>query len=118
MTKRLRIAIEAAIASPSVEAVKAIADAYAEDRKSLTVTMQRIEFLEERLLQGDNKRVAAIALTKHDHRLNQGTAESLVYTVFSGMFQNPRKRRRASAEVHPPIVRQSVADVTAEGDLL
>jgi hypothetical protein len=121
MTKRLRQAIESvidmSIDDPNLEELES---AYQEHRDSWTLTMQRIEFLENCLQDGMNKREAARALVEHDPRIAVGTAENLVYTSFSGMYQNPRRRRRSSAEIDPPafIPQKTPHSVFAEEDLL
>lgn len=128
MTKRLQDAIEEVIGFLSTEerrsvkiilrSIKTLRKVYMENRESLTLTMQRIEFLENRLLRGDNKRQAARALHKHDPRIAQSTAETLVYTAFSGGFQNPRVRRSSSEAVATATVIQEAPVITTEEDLL
>ena len=119
MTRRLRKAIENAIDSINAETLQELQDAYVEDRKSITVTMERIEFLEERLQGGMNKRAAARALADYDPRIGRRTAETLVYTSFSGMYQNPRKKRTSRADLTTPkVTKAEVFSVDAEEDLL
>ncbi len=120
MTKRLRQAIEQVIDSRSLEDINELGEAYQEDRNSMTLTMQRIEFLEDCLLEGMNKRQAARALVEHDPRIGKGTAENLVYTSFSGMYQNPRRRRSSSTDIDAPVFipQEAPPSISAEEDLL
>lgn len=120
MTQRLRKAIENVIGlTNDSEVLKELQSAYVEDRKSMTVTMERIEFLEERLQEGMNKRAAARALVEHDPRIGRRTAETLVYTSFSGMYQNPRKKRTPRTEMGmSKVTKVEVFSVNAEEDLL
>jgi hypothetical protein len=122
MTKRLREAIEIIIhpdpygACPS--RVRELSEAYEAHRSILTVTMQRVEYLENCLVDGMNKRQAAKALVEHDPRIGRRTAETLVYTSFSGMYQNPRKRRRSSTEITTPVKQVAPLSISADEDLL
>ena len=65
-----------------------------------------------------NKRQAAKALVEHDPRIGRRTAETLVYTSFSGMYQNPRKRRRSSSEMSTTIEQVESPSISADEDLL
>jgi len=120
MTKRLRTAIETVIVQGTVNDpdMMELSKAYSEHRESMTVTMQRVEYLEDCLVRGMNKRQAARALVEHDPRIGRRTAETLVYTSFSGMYQNPRKRRRSSLEMTTTVHQVAPPSVSAEEDLL
>lgn len=120
MTNRLRRAIEVLIDSDidSLD-IQELKNAYTEQRETTTATMGRIEYLEECLESGLNKRAAARKLIDYDPHIGQRTAETLVYTAFSGMYQNPRKKRRSRAELSETIIEKiEVAAVDAEADLL
>lgn len=120
MTKRLRNAIEKIINdSFDKEDVKELSTAYSEHREARTLTMSRVEFLEDCLESGMNKRAAARALVKHDPNIGKGTAETLVYTAFSGQYQNPRRKRRTNAEIGSvPVEKIDPPAISSEEDLL
>lgn len=112
MRKRLRDAIEhittdgcdsAAIAELSV--------AYEEHEQAKTATMSRVEFLEERLEEGMSKRDAAKALCEYDPRIGRKTAETIVYTTFSGLYQTSRRGRKPKTQAGSP--QEQVIDVDA-----
>ena len=79
--------------------VSRLKDVYEEARNSTTVTMGRVEFLESRLKEGMSKRDAAAALTIHDPRIGRKTAETIVYTVFSGVYRTSLRGRRSKPDV-------------------
>lgn len=56
-----------------------------------TVTQSRILFLKECLEKGFSKREAARLLHEKDPEISLGTAETLVYTVFSGQYRKSMK---------------------------
>jgi len=122
MTHRLKQAIEDVLdhAPPDnlLDSWWELKESYEQEREHKTVTMERIEFLEDRLRSGLNKRAAAQSLAEHDPRIGLKTAETLVYTVFSGAYQNPRKRRRSRIEMRERVPVGEVVDVSAEEDLL
>lgn len=122
MTKRVRTAIEAVLGTENFDdmkiALEELRDAWKEHRGNVTLTMQRIEFLEERLQEGLNKRAAARALVAHDPRIGRRTAETLVYTTFSGQYQDPYKKRTSSTEMARQSRLETPIDIEAEEDLL
>lgn len=120
MTKRLRSAIEKIIGdSFDASDLKELSEAYSEHRKTRTLTMERVEYLEDCLESGMNKREAARALVEHDPNVGKATAETLVYTAFSGLYQNPRRKRRTKAEIFgPPVEKIKPPSVSSEEDLL
>ena len=122
MTKRLRAAVEAVLDADTpdelIDAIDELSEAYSEHRGSMTITTQRLEFLEERLQAGLNKRAAARALVASDPRIGRRTAETLVYTTFSGQYQNPHKRRSSSSDMAAQVKPETPLDIDAEEDLL
>lgn len=120
MTLKLRRAIETLIDNGySDTALNDLRDAYEALAETKTLTMKRIEFLEDCLITGFNKRQAAYKLTKHDPRISHTTAETLAYTAFSGMYQTPRKNRRSKDSISQGVVKKvAVEAVDAEAELL
>ena len=118
MTKKLRSAIEAVIENPNPDTASYLEDVYTSYREQTTVTTARVEYLEQCLIQGMNKREAARALIEHDPRISRRTAETLVYTNFSGMYQNPRKRRASSVHEGPVVNQEAPPAISSEEDLL
>ena len=76
-------------------------NAYQNHRANMTETSKRIEFLEECLEKGMSKRDAARKLSEHDPRVGRRTAETLVYTNFSGQYQTTLRGRRKSGLTEP-----------------
>lgn len=68
-----------------------------------TDTMHRVDFLREKLDEGMSKRDAAKALCKYDPRVGPKTAETIVYTVFSGMYQKSRRGRKGKTTKARPL---------------
>jgi len=130
MTKALRKVIERLIrisdrdslaldASMAIH-LTALKEAYRENRATITVTSKRIEFLQECLETGVSKRAAARMLMAHDPRVGQKTAETLVYTNFSGQYQTTLRGRRTgkTANQSAPIPIVSTVDIEDDESLL
>jgi hypothetical protein len=129
MTRALKSAIETLIQSLENETfgrkseteknLQSLKDAYENHKKSMTVTAERIEYLEECLEDGISKREAARRLVLHDPRIGQRTAETLVYMNFSGQYQTTTRGRRKSKskDIRPALV-ISTSDITDDESLL
>jgi hypothetical protein len=112
MTKELNDAIIAIIKSYDDEdygknkktgqKLKALKDAYNENWNGKTLTQERVIFVEKCLQQGMSKREAARQLVKRDPRIGKGSAETIVYQNFSGMYQTTRRGRRYKYSNNPP----------------
>lgn len=85
---------------PEVENLKKI---YQKSLESITDTQSRIEYLQECLDKGMSKRDAAKALCTFDLRVGQGTAETLVYTVFSGQYQKTQRGKSSRTARPEPV---------------
>ena len=107
MTKALKDAIEDVLAvfeEGYDECTDHLRDAYENHLEGMTDTQKRVEFLQEQLENGLSKRQAAQALCGHDPRVGPGTAETLVYTVFSGQYQKSKRGRRGKVTKATPMV--------------
>ena len=100
MKQSLREAIEAVVYSKSdlIENIKRLREVYESHLEAATDTQRRVEYLEDRLQEGYSKREAARLLTEHDPRVGRRTAETIVYTVFSGLYQTTKRGRRKKTE--------------------
>lgn len=97
LTQKLKKAIEDLLEKTpegSDESIDKVRKMFQDHTESATDTQSRIQFLYEKLESGMSKRDAARALCDHDSRVSPGTAETLVYTVFSGQFQKNSSYRR------------------------
>ena len=120
MTRELREAIKALLEEPTKIQSKLsnLRDAYEQDRDNMTETSKRIEFLQGCLDEGMSKREAARKLVKHDPRVGQRTAETLVYLNFSGMYQTSKRGRRKKATVAVPAQVLPVASIDDDESIL
>jgi len=101
MTSRLKQAIEKVCndwdgggTDDLSDMISELYNAYHEESKNGTDTQNRISYLQECLEKGMSKRDAAKALCEHDPRVGPKTAETLVYTAFSGMYQTSKRGRK------------------------
>ncbi len=102
-----------------VDELYALKQAYTDHRANMTITSERIEFLEECLETGMSKRAAARELTEHDPRVGSKTAENLVYSNFSGQYQTTLKGRRKSKPTKEPVkAKVAVLDVSDDESIL
>lgn len=129
MTKTLRQAINALMKSLDSGLFNETTDkqmilldiklAYQDHRANMTETSKRIEFLEECLEKGMSKREAARKLSEHDPRVGRRTAETLVYTNFSGQYQTTLRGRRKSKQTEPVKTTEAVVpDVSDDESIL
>lgn len=107
MTKRLRDAILGVIewerSQPEIiGCVAELKDAFESEESERTATMARVQFLQERLEEGMSKRDAARSLCEHDPRIGKRTAETLVYSNFSGMYKTSRRGRKPKSDISSP----------------
>jgi hypothetical protein len=120
ITKKLRTAIEKIIDEYEGNAIDELEKAFTEEDSNKTDTMMRIEYLHEKLEEGLSKRAAARALSQYDPRISSATAETLVYTVFSGLYQTTKRERRGSLKqiqsISAPL--NITIPVTSDEDLL
>jgi len=130
MTKPLRDAIEALILTldkgvsgkrPTVKATLIVLKkAYQQQRKAMTETAKRVEFLQDWLEKGVSKRKAARLLVAHDPRIGQKTAETLVYINFSGQYVTTMRgcRRGKQAEIPTTAPVESPPDIEDDEAIL
>lgn len=125
MRKQLREAIEALVYSENAsglrDKIEHLREAYESHLEGATDTQLRVEFLEEKLEEGYSKREAARLLVEHDPKVGHRTAETIVYTVFSGMYQTTKRGRRKRMESKgPAVIRipEPPPDVTDDEGLL
>lgn len=107
MTKRLREAIldviEWETSQPGiVGCVAELKEAFESEESERTATMDRVQFLQDRLEEGMSKRDAARSLCEHDPRIGRRTAETLVYSNFSGMYKISRRGRKPKPDINSP----------------
>ena len=106
MTKALKQAIENLLEDiPEGKDlnVDALREAYHSHLEGRTDTQKRVDFLQDCLEDGMSKREAAKALCEHDPRVGPGTAETLVYTAFSGQYQKSQRGRRGKVTKAKPM---------------
>lgn len=117
MNNKLRSAIEGILTAKTVtkNLINDLKMAYLDTTRNRTETMKRIEFLENCLSTGMTKRAAAKELVAHDPRINRRTAETIVYTVFSGMYQKERKSMTLGIPFESPSIPIDT-DVTVKDD--
>lgn len=126
MTKPLREAIESLIwtldyhtfgRKTTVELkLTALKKAYQEHLSAMTETAKRVEYARECLETGVSKREASRMLVKHDPRIGQKTAETLIYINFSGQYQTTLRGRRTGKTVDESVAVAVVRTVDFEND--
>lgn len=86
------------------ESIKQQRKRYDELRKTMTATAARVEFLRTLLEMGNSKREAARMLSKVDASLSSSSAETIVYTNFSGVYQTSRQGERKIVRANTLVI--------------
>ena len=94
----------------------ALKKAYQEHLGAMTETAKRVEYARECLETGVSKREASRMLVKHDPRIGQKTAETLIYINFSGMYQTTLRGRRTGKSVDKSVAVAAVRAVDFEDE--
>lgn len=107
MTKRLKNAILEVIEwersqSETIACIAELEEALGYEEETRTATMARVQFLQDRLEEGMSKRDAARFLCEHDPRIGKRTAETLVYSNFSGLYKKSRRGRKPKSDISSP----------------
>lgn len=107
MTKRLKDAILDVIEwekdqPDAIGCVAALQEAFEFEEENRTATMARVQYLQDRLEEGMSKRDAARSLCEHDPRIGRRTAETLVYSNFSGLYKTSLRGRKPKSDISSP----------------